>query len=106
MTTAIASVRPLIASRPSSRKSIHTSLKPSSIRMRGSGLLMPPKRNSPSHGSQGAGAPAALGSSGITTSADFRNQNRNLLPPTPHNELHPTASDDTQKEGREESHRD
>jgi hypothetical protein len=29
-----------------------------------------------------------------------------LSPPTPHNDLHPTARDDTQKEGREESHRD
>jgi hypothetical protein len=28
------------------------------------------------------------------------------MPPTPHNDLHPTAGDDTQKEGREESHRD
>ena len=28
------------------------------------------------------------------------------MPPTPHNDLHPTARDHTQKEGREESHRD
>jgi hypothetical protein len=30
----------------------------------------------------------------------------NLTPLTPHNDLHPTARDDTQKEGREQSHRD
>ena len=28
------------------------------------------------------------------------------MPPTSHNNLHPTARDHTQKEGREESHRD
>jgi hypothetical protein len=34
------------------------------------------------------------------------NQSRNLLPPTPHYGLHPTARDYTQQEGREESHCD
>jgi hypothetical protein len=33
----------------------------------------------------------------------LRNQSRNLMPPTPHNDLHPTARDHAQKEGCEES---
>ena len=48
-----------------------------------------------------AGAPASLGSS-MTTSADPLIKDRNLMPITPHNDLNPTARDDTQKEGGQE----
>src|SRR4029077_2799415 len=41
-----------------------------------------------------------------SVSGQQHDQSRNLTPLTPHNDLHPTARDDTQKEDREESHCD
>jgi hypothetical protein len=51
-------------------------------------------------------APTSRGSDGIDTSADSLVKSRILLPPTPHNDLHPAARDHTQEEGREESQND
>ena len=53
--TARALVEPFIALLPPSSNSIQPSLKPSSIRMRGSGFLIPCERNSSSQDSRGTG---------------------------------------------------
>jgi hypothetical protein len=53
-----------------------------------------------------AGASTSRGSGAINTSADSLVKSGNLMPPTPHNDLHPAARDHTQEEGRERSQSD
>ena len=63
-------------------------------------------RNAPIARVMDSGAPTSRGSGGMNASADSLVKSGNLMPPTPHNDLHPAARDHTQEEGREESQSD